>query len=320
MKVLVIGTGFGAHVMAPAFERAGFTAQVVSPRDEGAVAGGLREKPNLVAVHSPPFLHSHHVLMALDNGIAVLCDKPFGLDAADARRMRDRAHQLGLPNFVNFELRWRPARVKVGQLLAEGAIGRLRHLDWTMFGDGLRRQAHGWLFDAALGGGWIGAYGAHCIDAVCFWTGQGVARCGGIARTEVPTRRDRDGIARDCTAEDAFSIWLELDDGATVSIDSGYSAAANFPERVLLFGESGAIELVGDESVTVHRAGAAAPEVFGFTAPAGDSYALPMAAWLGAVREALRTGAPASPGFDDGVANTEVLDRLRHAIRVTGTG
>lgn len=313
MDVVIIGTGFGAYAMAPAYARLGAKVEIVSPRDGEAVRRAVAAKVDLVSVHSPPFLHREHVMLALEHGRAVLCDKPFGLNAGDARAMRDRACELGLPNFVNFELRFRPSRVKVGELLAEGAIGALRHVDWTMFGDGLRQQRYGWLHDTRLGGGWIGAFGAHCIDAVCLWSGRGVVRCGGVARTEMPVRPDRDGVARTCSAEDAFSIWLELDGGATASINSGFSASVAFPERTLLFGEDGAIELIGDQSVLLHRGGRPA-ERFDFPASDADSYAPAMSAWLETVADALRTGRPAAPNFDDGVANTAVLDSLRAAI------
>lgn len=314
MKVVVIGTGFGAHVMAPAYARAGFAATVVSPRDEAGIAAALDARPDLVSVHSPPFLHASHVSAALDRGIRVLCDKPFGLDAAAARTMRDRAEALGLPGFVNFELRFRPSRVKVGQLLAEGAIGALRHIQWTMLGDGLRAQPHGWLHDRSRGGGWLGAFGAHCIDAVCHWTGQGVARSGGLTRTDMPFRPGRDGALQRCTAEDAFSIWLELDDGVSVAIDSGFSTTVTVPERVLLLGDDGAIEMLIDECVILRRTGRQ-PETFDFTAPDGDGYAPALSAWLGAVRNALETGTAAAPDFSDGLANTEALDRLRAAVQ-----
>lgn len=313
MNVVIIGSGFGAYAMAPAYTRLGVEVEIVSPRDDEAVRRAIAAEPDLVSVHSPPFLHRRHVMLALEHGRAVLCDKPFGLNSGDARAMRDRACELGLPHFVNFELRFRPSRIKVGELLAHNAIGSLRHIHWMMFGTGLRQAPYGWLNDAEKGGGWIGAFGAHCIDAVSFWSGQSVARCGGVARTEISLRADRYGGSQPCSAEDAFSIWLELDDGATVNIDSGFSASIPFPERTLLFGEDGVIELIGDQSVHLHRAGLPA-EHFAFPPSDSDSYAQANSAWLGAVCEALTAGTPAMPSFEDGVANAEVLDRLRAEI------
>src|SRR4029077_15295081 len=78
VKVTVVGTGFGARVVAPAFAAtAGCeVVDVVSPRDERAGLRAIaRPDVSLVSVHSPPFLHATHVRAALSEGKAVLCDK-----------------------------------------------------------------------------------------------------------------------------------------------------------------------------------------------------------------------------------------------------
>lgn len=313
MKAIVIGTGFGAAVMAPALARVGISPRVVSPRDDAAVRSAMAANVDLMSIHSPPFLHHQHVMMALDQGHAVLCDKPFGRNAEEAVRMADRARELGLPNFVNFENRFHPARQRAKQLLDVGAIGSLEHVSWTMFGNGLRNQRHGWLFDLDLAGGWIGAYGAHCIDALHWLTGSEIARSGGMARIEIASRPGRDGRQHPSTAEDAYSIWFELANGVTASMDSGYCSSVMLPERILLLGTDGSLELVGNRTLVLTRPDEAA-EAFEFPAPAGDSYAPAMVPWLAAVRDAVRSGGQIAPSFDDGLANTRAMDKLRAAI------
>ena len=69
MKVVVIGTGFGARVVAPAFAAADGceVVEVVSPRDSDAIATAVaRTDVDLVSVHSPPFLHAEHVRATID--------------------------------------------------------------------------------------------------------------------------------------------------------------------------------------------------------------------------------------------------------------
>src|ERR1700730_14996059 len=85
LRVGIIGTGFGARVVAPAFSHIGCdVVNVVSARVSDAVADLCRANLDLVSIHSPPFLHSDHVRMALQSGKAVLCDKPFGRSGAEA--------------------------------------------------------------------------------------------------------------------------------------------------------------------------------------------------------------------------------------------
>ena len=64
VRVGVIGTGFGASSVAPAFEATDDCAvvEVVTPRDDAAVAAlCARADVDLISVHSPPFLHLEHV-------------------------------------------------------------------------------------------------------------------------------------------------------------------------------------------------------------------------------------------------------------------
>ena len=77
IRLGVIGSGFGARVVAPVFAATDGCAvvDVVSARDAAAVRNlCARGDVDLISVHSPPFLHTEHVDRAIDAGHAVLCD------------------------------------------------------------------------------------------------------------------------------------------------------------------------------------------------------------------------------------------------------
>lgn len=298
MKVLVIGTGFGKHAAAPAYESAGFDVEVVSPRDAAAVARGLASGADLVSVHSPPFMHVDHVSAALDRGLAVMCDKPFGRTAGEATAMRDRAHAVGVPTFLNFEFRCRQSWAKVKELADAGAIGTPNHLSWNWFGNGLRGRRYGWINDAGLGGGWIGAFGSHLID---------------FTRIDDPMHADADGTPRQATAEDAYAAWFRLADGATAAQDTGFAAATSTLPRAVLLGTDGSIELTADTTLVLRTRGSE-PETVEFDRPGRPDPALVTV--FGQVADALRTGSRITPSFDDGLAVARVMDRLRtNAVR-----
>ena len=217
VRIGVIGSGFGARVVAPVFDATdGCTVvDVVSARDEHAIADlCARPDVDLVSVHSPPFLHAAHVRAALDGGHAVLCDKPFGLDAGDAELMLDAADASGRVNLVNFELRRAPLRERLRAMILDGAIGRPEHVQWTHLSAGSRvpLRPHGWLFERRLGGGWIGAWGAHAIDTVR-WTFGEVTGAHAECRVTITERPDRAGVPRPCDAEDAFTATLRTSPG-----------------------------------------------------------------------------------------------------------
>lgn len=317
MKVLVIGTGFGARVVAPIYEALGMSCTIVSPHDGAAVRAACAQDVDLVSVHSPPFLHHEHVMAALDHGRAVLCDKPFGRNALEARAMRDRAKELGVLHCLNFEFRRQPARAKLKALLDAGRIGTLHHIGWTVIGHGLRAQPHRWLFDADKAGGWVGAFGSHVIDTLRFLTGSEIAQCSGTARTEIKERPDRQGAVHPSTAEDAFSCWMKTASGCTIAFDTAYSAPLSLPQRLTLLGSEGVLEVVDDRHIILRRPGEA-DETHDFAAPTGDPHEPALEPWLAAVRDALLDGRQIAPDFDDGVAVAEVMDALRASFTQGG--
>lgn len=310
MKVAVIGRGFGANAMAPAYESNGFAVEIVPSRDREAVAAACRGDADLISVHSPPFQHREHVMQALEAGKDVLCDKPFGCDAAEARAMRDAAQAAGVLHFLNFEFRHGAARAKVRELIAAGAIGTPKHASYSSFAGFLRKRGYGWLNDASLGGGWLGALGSHIIDAMRWQMDSEIVDCGGVLRTEIASRKDAGGNDRACTAEDAFSVWLRLANGATATLDVTSSAPVTLPQRTQFLGTEGAIEVADDKIVTLMKPGAE-PEVFDFTPGAGAPAWPALHDWIGVVRHALEVRTAISPDFDDGVACAEVMDKLR---------
>ena len=330
MKVTVIGTGFGQYAMAPVYRKLGFEVEVITPRDQRKVDRALAADADLVSIHSPPFMHHDHVMRALDHGHAVLCDKPFGLNAAQAHAMRNRARERGVLHFLNYEVRSKPSRAKVKQLVKEGAIGTPCHLSWTFFSNGLRASNYGWVNEQERGGGWIRAYASHCIDFIRWLFESEVAACGGISRIEIPKLPDKAGVERSVTAEDAYCAWFIMKNGCTANQDTAYGAAVALPMYIHVTGSEGAIELIG-EKVTVRRApwhspGATIPaaerirrgllpgqgdEVYEFPPPAGEAHEPALLPWLERVKEAIRTGRQIAPSFDDGVAVAEVMDQLR---------
>src|ERR1700693_5349194 len=98
VKVGVVGTGFGARVVAPAFAalEGCEVVEVVTARDAGAVERMCRRTDlDLVSVHSPPFVHASDVRLALASGHSVLCDKPFAMDRHEAESLLHEAAQGG---------------------------------------------------------------------------------------------------------------------------------------------------------------------------------------------------------------------------------
>lgn len=332
MKVAIIGAGFGKYAVAPVFEKLGMETLVVTPRDEAAVAQAIASDADLVSVHSPPFLHVRHVMAALAEGKHVLCDKPFGVSGAEARAMRDAAVKAGVLHFANLEMRNKPVRARILELVRGGAIGAPKHLSWTFLSNGFRGGTHGWVHEAAMGGGWINAYGSHLIDFMRGLFDSEVADCGGVSRIDWVTRKDRDGVEREATAEDGYSAWFVMANGATVAHDTGYCAPVPLPSRVTVTGTQGAIEVINDTKLSISsavnidgldaaeriRRGLLAGEgdaVEDFTPAPGEAHEPSLLPWLRQVKEALETGTQIRPSLEDAVKVAEAMDLLRTNMR-----
>ncbi len=316
LRIVVIGTGFGQHVVAPAWQGLGCEVTVVSPRDTEAVRAAIAGPCDLVSVHSAPFLHLGHVRLAVEHGRNVLCDKPFGANAEEAREMRDLATRAGVLHFLNFEFRSDPLRLKLKALLDAGAIGAPAHLSWTAFNSGGRKLRHRWLFEKGRGG-WIGAFGSHAVDTLRWLFGD-IAAAGGQLRTEVTMRRDRDkatGAMHASTAEDAFTAWFRMESGFTATLDTGYAAAVGVPSILTVFGGEGAIQVTDGSELAVLTPGRE-PERFPFASEA-DPHQPGLGLWFAKVQDALVERRQITPDFNDGLACAKVLDALRatgHAL------
>lgn len=318
----VIGTGFGARVVAPGFAATEGVdvISVVSARDETAVAAAVADpRVDLVSVHSPPFLHDRHVRIALDAGRSVLCDKPFTPSAETSRRLVADARDSPGVHLLNFEFRFDPLRERTRDLVAAGVLGRIEHVVWTHHSAGSREplRPYGWLFDRERAGGWIGAWASHAVDILRFTFGEIDSVVRSVPRLTVthrPDPDDPDGPWHECTAEDGLSALLTLHGGATVTIDSTFAASATLPPRITVVGSDATLENVADRSLTVRDASGALDDLT-ITTPesTGDHHAGAMTAFAVAVRDAVRNGeaAPSVPTFADGLACDEILDRLR---------
>ncbi len=198
-------------------------------------------------------------------------------------------------------------------MVLDGVIGAPEHLQWTHLSAGSRvpLRPHGWLFDRALGGGWIGAWGSHGIDAIR-WTFGEIADASATCRTTITARPDRDGVLRPCDAEDAFTASLRTEAGVTVAIDTTFASPVNLAPRITVVGSDGVLECEADARLVVRLADGTRGEHTD-TLPPGDRHLEPMRRFAVDVRDAVRAGvAPAGlPTFADGLACAHVMDRLR---------
>ena len=107
---------------------------------------------DVVYISTPHSHHHENSLLCLQAGKAVLCEKPFTINAAEAAKVINLARQKGLFLMEAMWTRFLPLMSKVRELIADGSIGPMQMLTADL---GYRKEfepAHR-LFDAELGGG-----------------------------------------------------------------------------------------------------------------------------------------------------------------------
>lgn len=108
---------------------------------------------DVVYVSTPHSFHRDNTILCLNAGRAVLCEKPFAINAHQAADMIAVARQKKLFLMDAMWSRFQPAEVKMRELIAEGAIGDVRmiHSDFGFRTGGVDPKAR--LFNPDLGGG-----------------------------------------------------------------------------------------------------------------------------------------------------------------------
>jgi len=106
----------------------------------------------VIYVATPHSCHAENTRLALDAGKAVLCEKPFTINAAQTREVIKSARERKLFLMEAMWTRCFPLMKKLRELLASGAIGEVRQLT-ADFGFRAEYQDEPRLFGPEFGGG-----------------------------------------------------------------------------------------------------------------------------------------------------------------------
>ena len=158
-----------AHTIARDFKLAGIEFQAVGSRSSERAAafaaehgiaksyGSYQElaadaEIDVIYIASPHSEHFAHGKLALEGGKHILVEKPFTINAAQARELAALAESLGLFAMEAMWTRFLPHMVRIRELLAAGAIGEVIAVE-ASHNQSLPAERHPRLHDLSLGGG-----------------------------------------------------------------------------------------------------------------------------------------------------------------------
>ena len=268
------------------------------------------EQPTLVDVVLPPAAQGAVVAAALQRGLPTICQKPFGVDLAEAEALTALAETSRTPLVVHENFRFTPWFRECRRLIDAGHFGRLHGISFRLRpGDGqgarayLDRQPYFQTMPQLL----VRETAVHFIDTFRFLMGE-------VRAVTARLRRLNPVIA----GEDAGLIVFEFDDEATGLFDGNRlnDHVADNPRRTMgemwLEGEHGVLRLDGDarlwwkphhglEADLVYASGTAG--AFGGACTALQAHVLAH----------LRHGAPLENAARDYLANLHVQAAVYHS-------
>ena len=260
----------------------------------------LVEDPDIDAVYIPlpNGLHGAWTMAALAAGKHVLCEKPFTANADEARVVAEAA--AGAPGLVvmeAFHYRYHPLFGRVRQLLDDGAVGAVRHIDTRLCFPLLRRGDIRW--DLGLAGGSLMDAGCYAVHMLRHLAGAEPTV------TSARARLLRPGVDRFLQAR------YDLPDGATGRTTCSMLSAHVLDAGLRVVGDAGEIRVLNPlapqafHRISVRSAGRRWAE----RSVRRPTYEFQLEAFADAV---LR-GVPPITGVADAVANMAVLDAVYRA-------
>jgi phthalate 4,5-cis-dihydrodiol dehydrogenase len=193
--------------------RARFERDFGAKTHESVTRLAADEDVDAIYIATPHQHHAQHAIEALAGGKHVLVEKPMALSLEEATAMigaaRSASAHLVVGHSHSFDAPVRRAR----EIIASGAVGRVRMITALNFTDFLYRPRRPEELDTRAGGGVIFSQAAHQVDVVRLLAGGLASRVRAHTGTWDPER----------PTEGAYTALLTFADGAVASLTySGY--------------------------------------------------------------------------------------------------
>lgn len=174
-----------------------------------------------VHICTPNASHVHYAVTAMEAGLNVLCEKPLGINLADAQRAAEVATRTGVVNTVPFVNRFHPMARELRAQVASDDFGAVNLIHGSYLQDWLLNpMSTSWRVDSRAGGPSraFGDIGSHWCDLMEWVTGDRIAEL--VATTSITI------LERPAKAAPSFS--LATGDGPMIAVDTEDSALVMF--------------------------------------------------------------------------------------------
>ncbi|WP_167132599.1 aldo/keto reductase [Paramicrobacterium chengjingii] len=255
-------------------------------------------------------IHTEHVrlaIQAVEAGKHVICEKPLAVNHAGVMTLVEAARRAGVYLAEGFMYRFHPQMERLTQLISDGAIGEVQHIDSSFSFAADLPHGHR-LKNPDLAGGGILDVGGYPISAARLVAGTAV----GAAFAD-PSSLTAAGTIGDSGVDEWASASLEFASGITAHVTCGIGLAE--PSSLVVYGSRGRITVrspwlpsVEDPSFfDVQRPGEAAQHI---EFEPAFSYAIQ----ADALAQFAEQGQSPTMSWADSLGNASTLDRWRAAL------
>lgn len=131
-----------------------------------------RPEVDVVCISLPNHLHEEAVMLCVKHRKAVICTKPLGRNATEAKRMMEAVEKAGIFNGYLEDLVYTPKFIKAYESVKSGALGRIL---WAKSRETHPGPHSDWFWDIEqAGGGAILDLGCHCVEIARTYIGKDI--------------------------------------------------------------------------------------------------------------------------------------------------
>lgn len=264
---------------------------------------------DVVDVAIPNDLHLHAIEAAAENQKAVICEKPLGRNAEEARKALKIAQKNGVIHCYAEDEVFAPQIVRSKEIVDSGAIGRLT---WVR-----TREAHSgphmkWFYDPSRsGGGTIIDMGCHSIETGRYFLGK---------KEPLSVSAWTATLYHKTKAEDNSLVLIKYEGGALSQSENSWTTKGGVDGRFEVYGTEGSIfiDTTRETGIRAFTTGASAKTGYivekadasvGWMYPAWGEYIT--GGYLDEMRhfvDSIRNEKLPRENFEDGVVVNELMD------------
>ena len=220
------------HSIAAVGSRTLSNAQSFANTFGGTAYGSYEElvaDPQVDAIYvaTPHPAHKENVILALNAGKPVLCEKPFAVNADEAQQMVDAAHKNGVALMEAMWARFLPHYAQVREIIQSGVLGKI-HTIQADHGQRLADQNIPRLVEPSLAGGALLDLGIYPVSFAHMILGN-------------PSKITSSAVLTDKGVDAQTSMIFDYDDGAQAVLNT--TMIEQTPCRAVVAGLNGWLEI-----------------------------------------------------------------------------